>query len=1284
MQADLQAQPPTPGGDVAVILKVKLARDPNRPTDELFDFLALAVKHAQITYCIHQGKDYRQHQRFFIAIPAQANRMISVVRVVNGVKQAFISLMSFRGRDIERALTELSSGDTDDVGPPDIEVHTRFFSFDVQDEDEMWGAGRKRKRAEIVYSEHGFCGPQALTLGLSQSKKTQLQDYMKAAGKPRLLNAARKLYHDMGFLEEETEDKSQRGPMDIEDFQAFVDLHKAYRVVIWPKIAGVINPDRHIIFEGEQYHRELVNAPEDTRTSEDNYTIHILYIEEDHHFEYLHKPDLLGELVKTRGTDGQAKYHRFCDYCIKVFPYNARKDIQAWREHNCLERDLCKACGEFYADLDRHLKDATPCPRGCGLLISLEIHHGTKTVTNEETGEKTKEPTQSRTCLKRHLQSCRENVDCDQCGKKHFPDVPCGSHMCRGCWKLVTREMVTEHRCYVSHEGKSVQLGEPDTFGDPSHTQSKDLSWAKNYYVWDTECLMRKFPPKAPFTYNKLTLERGEIMEHIPIICGVMNIASGQQTVWTVWDGVNPMIELLKFIIEQSKGTILLSHYGSRYDMQLLYNAGVSLYGAQVVDMSRGKFVMEGCTIKQAKIKNVVLRDTFLHLKSSLDKLPSMLGITDEHFRNKYGAAPKKLYFPYPFCTDNTLEYEGPIPALDFYQPERKHPKERKELEKWHAQQKTQGVTWNLKDEYLKYFPMDLNLLAEAVIAYTGFCIDHGFGLPFEHATLPGLAYAVLRKHLPSYSMPVLRSFPSFEKPWEYTEFNEWKLCNDAYRGGLTGNYWIYGKADLEKGEQLCGLDYNSHYPGCMFNTAMPSGDYKFHMFCPETQPKFEDLEHLGGVIVCEIEPTRAVAHPPLHRVIDGRLNFHLLPCLTKTEAAHAHIHCFNKQPNTLCQPECPTCTKYWSQPPQPYTFLEVIHAVKKYDYKLRYVYCMLHTSVMRDDIFKSFISATYGNKVKFSDPPSLDWGDPKVCMDYVEELYRHAGIEIPREFHTHPQDWHTPNKSMKDMSKLVPNSGYGRTGMSPFKGTVDIVGADYKEELEYERKHGHELDGQPIYHAGHTLYKRKALKPNSTIGNTNVLIAAYITASARMKIVDDMNLAVSQGCKVIYGDTDSMFFIKPAHAAGPPTGIFLGQLENDFKASHGTPCEIVALLPKTYAIRNTEGRVIKMRFKGVSGVSGSGGDARNCALITWEWMKFASEAMVLGEEAEPVIVHHRQVGWKRNKLEPNIEWQDSFKVARANLGMLKGRLAKSGRIYPLGAENFDWGEEIEWVECPQ
>ncbi|MGI9142968.1 MAG: hypothetical protein ACR2IJ_07235, partial [Fluviibacter sp.] len=494
--------------------------------------------------------------------------------------------------------------------------------------------------------------------------------------------------------------------------------------------------------------------------------------------------------------------------------------------------------------------------------------------------------------------------------------------------------------------------------------------------------------------------------------------------------------------------------------------------------------------------------------------------------------------------------------------------------------------------------------------------------------------------------------------------------------------FWLHAKADIEAGEQLMASDYNSHYPGQMFKVPMPSGDYRFTHFCEATQPSLELLDPLEGAIVCEIEPTRAVAHPPLHRIINGRLCFPLLKCRSIAEAVHVQQHCFNQKPWTQCSIDCNTCSGYWKSPPQPYTIMEVKHAIQKYGYKLRYVYCMLFTADVRTDMFKEFIGRTYGQKAKFSKPPKLNWPDPQVCADYVRGMKEHANIDIPPEFHLHPQDWHTPEDSMKAMSKLVPNSAYGRTAMSPFKETVKLVEADYVKEQKFLAENKQTIVGEPSHHAAHTLYKLKSRTPNSTIGKTNVLIGSYITAGARLTIIDDMNFAVEHGCKVVYGDTDSMFFIKPRGATAPPTGIYLGQLENDMKAEWGTPEEIVAILPKSYAIRNTKGDVVKMRFKGVSGVAGSGGDARNCTILDFKWMKSVAIAMRDGKPSTSVVVHHRQAGWKRNRLEPTIEWQDSWKIARAERNMLKGRLAKSGRIYPFGAENFDWGEDIEWVDA--
>ena len=94
---------------------------------------------------------------------------------------------------------------------------------------------------------------------------------------------------------------------------------------------------------------------------------------------------------------------------------------------------------------------------------------------------------------------------------------------------------------------------------------------------------------------------------------------------------------------------------------------------------------------------------------------------------------------------------------------------------------------------------------------------------------------------------------------------------------------------------------------------------------------------------------------------------------------------------------------------------------------------------------------------------------------------------------------------------------------------------------------------------------KTKFLK---TLNTSNVVIAAFTTASARLKLYEALKVVNE---RVLYMDTDSVVYIARAGEPDPKEGCALGDLENEFKCDNEYITEFIAGVQGIMPIRQTK-----------------------------------------------------------------------------------------------------------------
>jgi hypothetical protein len=93
-------------------------------------------------------------------------------------------------------------------------------------------------------------------------------------------------------------------------------------------------------------------------------------------------------------------------------------------------------------------------------------------------------------------------------------------------------------------------------------------------------------------------------------------------------------------------------------------------------------------------------------------------------------------------------------------------------------------------------------------------------------------------------------------------------------------------------------------------------------------------------------------------------------------------------------------------------------------------------------------------------------------------------------------------------------------------------------------------------------------------LSNTNVVIAAYVTAHARLKLYELLERLQD---RILYFDTDSILYEHKEGVWNPPLGDYLGELKDE---TNGVPiCTFLSGGPKNYAYETVDGKqVCKIR----------------------------------------------------------------------------------------------------------
>ena len=113
------------------------------------------------------------------------------------------------------------------------------------------------------------------------------------------------------------------------------------------------------------------------------------------------------------------------------------------------------------------------------------------------------------------------------------------------------------------------------------------------------------------------------------------------------------------------------------------------------------RLVTVGVKVLSFTSDRLTFKDSLCFLPFSLASFPATFGLTELC----------KGFFPHLFNTAEHQTYVGPMPELQYYDPDGMSPNEREELVRWHAAKVAEGYVFDLKKDMTKYCESDVKLL---------------------------------------------------------------------------------------------------------------------------------------------------------------------------------------------------------------------------------------------------------------------------------------------------------------------------------------------------------------------------------------------------------------------------------------------------------------------------------------------------------------------------------------------------------------------------------------------
>lgn len=473
----------------------------------------------------------------------------------------------------------------------------------------------------------------------------------------------------------------------------------------------------------------------------------------------------------------------------------------------------------------------------------------------------------------------------------------------------------------------------------------------------------------------------------------------------------------------------------------------------------------------------------------------------------------KKGFFPYAFNTKANEHYVGPIPGKEHFAMDRMTSEKREEFIKWHAELTSDGYVWDHQKELSEYCESDVIILSRAMQAYQ----SNGIALnnldPLQCVTIASYCMRVFKvNHLGENTISVLKR-------------DEYDFCKRAFFGGRTNCVKLYKDWTQTRDKGVYGryIDVQSLYPTVQFFDELPVG-------APRWIEAPTGVNEIGYYEV-DISPPNDLYHPVLPEKKNGKLIFDLL---NKEKAVYSSI--------------------------------ELTKAISK-----GYIVTKYHRALVWDnssaDVFKSYVRQNLKMKVEATGFN----GTEEELRTFIKEHKKRFDIDInPKHLKKNP--------GMRALAKIQLNSLWGKFGQK-----VDLSTTKYVTDPSVWHRLVNRHTKGNVTIVNEKIIDNECIfveyvendEAKTSLTSTNLGLAAFVTAHARMRLYRELELLDRRVC---YFDTDSIIYERDPEGYNTPEGDYLGEWESETGSK--AISSFVSIGPKSYSYK-VEGEAKDTKFKG-------------------------------------------------------------------------------------------------------
>ncbi|XP_049823876.1 uncharacterized protein LOC126265674 [Aethina tumida] len=589
------------------------------------------------------------------------------------------------------------------------------------------------------------------------------------------------------------------------------------------------------------------------------------------------------------------------------------------------------------------------------------------------------------------------------------------------------------------------------------------------------------------------------------------------------------------------KRVTVIAHNGQAFDHQFILN-----YILTKTDI-KPNLIMRGTKIILAEVGFL---DSLNYFPMALAKLPKAFGLAGNF---------KKGYFPHLFNTLENQQYVGPLPSAEFYGPNQMKPEDRHTFLNWH--QEHQNDVFNFQEEIVAYCKSDVEILMTACLSFRSMLLNECKVCPFTEATTIASACnkVFARNYLEADTIAVIPRGGYRLADNQSVIALQWLLWEENVRGitihhAGTGREHLVGgglKVDGFNEEQRQIFEFH----GCYFHGC--TSCFKFHRdtsiggghptIYVGSAARDIDLSTVDGMVKCKILPPTQLYHPVLPVRMKGKLMFAL--CNSCGESSQQRECCHTEEERLF--------TGTW-------VIAEVLKALEK-GYRIVEVFEVwtyetrqYNHSAGQPGLFTEMMNKFIKIKQEASGWPADCINDVVKQQQYLVDFEEAEKVKLtPERIENNP--------GLRSLAKLMLNSFWGKFGQRENQPQATIVNDPQEcfDLLAHPSKNVNSIT--PVNEQTVVINWEYADEAVESLPTVNVVIAAFVTAQARLKLYEYLEMLDT---RVLYYDTDSVIYVSSIHFPDPPTGKFIGDMTDELEVygigSYIT--EFVSGGPKNYA----------------------------------------------------------------------------------------------------------------------